>query len=443
MSVAGQHLSQFHLLPLLGGRGDPSQSGLPGRLVLGLLAFMGLDASAQIALQNAVTTDRGIEARRLASEASLSDQPGGEAGPVQFSAEFSYSFAFNDNVNYSESDAAGDLIQTPAVSIDLAVPITQRSALGFRVGIGYQAYWHNEDLSRWQLSPDSEIAYDLQVKDAYFTVFNRFTYSQDVYNQPSVANSATFPQFQNTAGLQVTWNPYDYVVAGGYSYQLVRSGSDENRQIDSGSHLLFGRLGHLYAEGAINTGVEISVTFTDYLQSTNSDSTVVSLGPYLEWELSEALDLQLRGGYAFYTFSTVQSPDQSTDENTFYLGLDARHQLTDYIFHQLVVTHGVAPGAEQNVAFVVQTDIGYLLSYAFVENALLDLGVNFVHGEQSESVGGGSETFDQFRLRTGARWSLSTRIRLDLAYELFIRDSNLLGRSYTANQITLGGGYTF
>jgi hypothetical protein len=409
------------------------------------LALMtaGFPASGQIALRNAVVTDLGIEARRQASEAALVDHPGGELGPAQLSLGFAYSIGYSDNVNFSEEEPRTDLIQKPLLTLGIALPVTPRSSMGLQVGVGYEVYWHNDDLSRWQISPDSELAYDLQVKDVLITFFDRFSYSQDVYNEPGVANRATFPRFQNIAGTQVSWVPRDFVVAGGYSYDLVQSGSSENDYINRGSHLVFGRLGHLFAEGAINTGLEVSATFTSYQNNTNDTTTVLSLGPYWEWVVTDALRARLRGGYVSYSYTTVLAGAPSEDDATFYAGFAMEHQLTDYLSHQVSVTHGVLPGAEQDTAFVVQTDVTYSIAYNFVDAATLRAGLNYVSGEQEQSQGGLAEEFDQIRIDAGIRWELTTRLALDLAYGLVVRDSNLDDRSYTRNQVTLGGAYAF
>ena len=115
-------MNSCELVPWRGGalsaaRAVVGCAGSRVRLIVVLLAAVGMQVSAQIALQNAVVTDRGIDARRQANQEALKDLPGGEAGPVRYSLEFSYTVGFSDNVNFSESDAAGDFIQTPAVGV--------------------------------------------------------------------------------------------------------------------------------------------------------------------------------------------------------------------------------------------------------------------------------------------------------------------------------------
>jgi opacity protein-like surface antigen len=282
------------------------------------------------------------------------------------------------------------------------------------------------------------------VKDVYITVFNRFSFTQDVYSEPSVANQAQVPRFENTVGTQVSWIPDKFVVAGGYSYQISFSDSEGFNYLNRNSHLLFGRAGYLFGEGAASSGLEVSATLTDYEQNLNSDTTVLSLGPYLDWRLTESINLRLRGGYVMYSYQTVLAPEQANDQSSFYLGLSVDQRLTEHIRHGVAITQGVRPGVERTSAFVLETGIGYSISWAFIDPASLRLGVNYTHGEQSASAPLTlSEVYDQYRVGVGVSWNPIGRLTLNAGYDCYIRESDVAGRSYTVNRVMLGAGYTF
>lgn len=410
----------------------------------GILLVGGQFASAQEALRNAVLNDRGLAERREYRASPPADEPGWKAGPVRFAVGFSYGLEFNDNVRNSETDPEGDLIQAPALNVGIAGPISERSDLNFQMGVGYQAYWHNAELSQWIISPGSEVAYDLQVTDVFITLFDRFSFTQDVYSEPGLANQAQVPRFENTLGTQISWIPDRFVVAGGYSYQISFSDSQEFEYLNRNSHLLFGRAGYLFGDGAASSGLEVSATLTDYEQNLNSDTTVISLGPYLDWQLTEAIEIRLRGGYVMYSYETVLAPGQAKDQSDFYLGMNLDQELTGYIRHGLAITQGVRAGAEQATAFVLETAIGYSISWAFIDSASLNLGLNYIRGEQSASEPLTlSEVYDQYRLGIGAQWNPIGRLSLNAGYDVYVRESDVATRSYTVNRVLFGAGYTF
>lgn len=409
------------------------------------LAGSGVLGWAQEALRNAIRTGDAFAARhRAASAAQPRDEPGWKAGPVRFSVGVSYSLQFSDNVNYSQSNPASDLIQYPSVRLGMTVPVSQRSSLTFQAGVGYRSYWHNSGLSRWVIAPGSVLAYDVQVKDVYFTFFNRFEFTQDVNQQAGLAGVAVFPRFENTLGTQIAWIPSDWILSGGYSYQVVISDSDQFNYLDRNSHLLFGRAGRLFGQGAGNTGVEVSATLTDYSQNLNSDTTVVSLGPYLDWQATDAITLGLRGGYVFYTYTTVIVPGQPNNQSSYYLGLTADQRLTDAITHDVRVTHSVQPGVQAGSAFVVETVLGYGVRWRFVDPASLGFNLSYTLGQQEVSGGlGPSEDYQQARVGIGLTYEVISRLVVGVGYDFSVRDSNLDGRNYTENRITLRAGYTF
>ena len=413
------------------------------QLILGALFFTTGFVQAQEALRNAVRTEAGYVQRRAYYATPRGDEPGWNAGPVRFSLSASYAMEFNDNITYSEASPASDLIQIPSVSLGIAVPLSQQSDLTFQVGVGYRSYWDNDGLSRWEIDPGSVLAYDLQVQDVYISVFNRFDYTSQVQYEAGLANIAQFPRFLNTAGLQVAWVPGDWLVSGGYSYQIAYTDSDTLSYINRGSHLLYAQGGRLFGEGAGNAGVEASATLSDYTDNTAfSETTVVSLGPYVTWQVTDAIDVALRGGYVFY--STMLNPSGSTDQNSYYLGFAGGQQLTDWISHRLQFTRRVNPGVVDGSAFTIEDVIEYFIAWNFVDPASVGARVFYTHGQQEAASGlGASEIYDQVRFRIGLTWNVISNLDLDVGYAIVVRESDLPGRSYTQNSVTFGAIYRF
>ena len=415
---------------------------------LGVFAFLALVSSitslAQPALQNAVLNDQGFRERRLARAQAFSDVEGVEVGSFKFGLSASYSLEFNDNVNTTSTDPEGDIIQTPSLSLAISTPITDRSDLSLRFGVGYRAYWHNEDLSRITITPGSAIAYDIQIEDVFITVFDRMSYTEDVTTAPDLANQAQFPRFDNTIGTQLTWIPDRFLVSAGYSYQTSLSTEDQFNYYNKSSHLPFARAGYIFSQGAANAGLEFSVTFTDYEENINQDSSIVSFGPYMDWQLSDAIQAGLRGGFLYTANSLTILPEETFDANSYYFGLNVGHQLTDYISQSININHGTRPSDQQGAAFTEETSVSYGVSWAFIDPASIGLNFNYIHGDQTVAAGvTPSEIYDQFRVGIGLSYALAERLSGSLSYGYVVRDSDLPSRGYTQNRVTLGLSYRF
>jgi opacity protein-like surface antigen len=400
---------------------------------------------AQPALQNAVLTDQGVYVRQRARVAApFSNVEGVEAGPVRFSLAASYSLEFNDNVNASEGDREGDLIQVPRVDVGVSARISERSELAFQAGLGYRAYWHNTDLSGLTIAPGSALSYDLQVRNVFVTLFDRFSYTEDVSAVADLADVPQFPRFENTIGAQATWLPGDFLVTGGYSYEVYQSTSDDFSYVNSVSHLPFLRGGYVFGGGAANAGVEFTTTLTDYESRTNSDSTIVSLGPYLEWQVSDFLHAGLHGGILYLVNSLTILPEESFSADSYYMRLDADHTLTGHLSHRLQLDHRVRNSVEQGASFTEETQANYQIAWAVTEPVSLRIQLNYIHGEQTVAAGvDPSEVYDQWRGGAGISWSLSARLSSDLAYEYIVRESDQPNRGYNQNRVTLGLSYRF
>lgn len=429
-------------------------------------------SSAQDALRTAVRGDQSLAARNLAATT-----PGEErikAGPFEFNVGLSYGFEFNDNVRNVRSPREEDYIQTPQLDINGFLPVsdTGRMSLGF--GVGYADYFQNNDLDRLYFSPNSELAYDFSVKDFRFTIYDSFSYSYDLEGVgAAAAGVAQYPRFENTAGLRAIWAPSKWSYQAGYSHlNLITdnsgsSGSDFSYQ-DRSSEQVFGRIGYSIAP-ATSVGLEVSSSLSDYVDSAQPDNVSFSIGPYTEWQLSEAITLSLRGGYTHYSFDStpgavpgtnivvIRPASEAYDLDTYYASLSFSHRLTEFITHGASAVHSIQPGFNQGSDYTESTVIGYQVSWNLTQNTTVGANLGYSHGTEVQTQIPPASTniiqiddleltddiYDTYTFGVSSSYRLSQQTTVTLRYNHYRRESNDADRSYFNNRVSIGLRYQF
>lgn len=150
-----------------------------------VLLGAGFSASAQDALESAIQGDRSYRDR--SSVEFIPELDAIRTGPLTYAIGVGYGLEWNDNVHYESDGQDSDFIHTPRANVRANWRATRDSTLSLGVAFGYQKYTEESDLDRTFFTPDSDIAWDIAVKDWVFTLYDRLLYSQDLLNQGALA----------------------------------------------------------------------------------------------------------------------------------------------------------------------------------------------------------------------------------------------------------------
>ncbi len=359
-------------------------------------------------------------------------------GPVGFSLGAAVGLTYDDNVLLVEDDPQEDFIIAPGVNLGVYYPITDRTRLNIGVGVAYEIYTEGTRDDRFTLAPNSEVALDFEIGRSLITVYDRFTFSQDLLDQPEARSSQNYGGFDNSLGFRVFWVPEPLLVEGGYSWNLFKATDDEFSDLDRNSHQVFARVGQIIQERT-RWGVEVSGSLTVYDQPLRNDFTSVSVGPYLEWQVTEALNLNLRGGWSWTMFDDnglLATPD---DVSVPYLALQAQHQLTASFSHNLTAVREVSVGI--NTQYIELFTVRYGFNWQLSDFITFGAGAFYEKGEEPTVLI--TEDFDRVGFDVGLPFELTDHLSLALTYQFTTRDSNIAGRDYDDNRVTLTFSYLF
>src|SRR4029077_17433808 len=96
--------------------------------------------------------------------------------------------------------------------------------------VGYSAYIIHPELSRFYITPGSELSFDIYSGDFWINFHDRFSISENSYQDPTVTGNGDYSQLQNALGVAATWDLNKVLVRGGYdhvNYQTISGGAGQ------------------------------------------------------------------------------------------------------------------------------------------------------------------------------------------------------------------------
>ena len=412
------------------------------------LLFTVLSASAQEALRNSVAGQTASSSR---SQQMQSQDYTFKDGDFRMLLTPSLGMDWNDNVNLSQTNLLSDYIVKPAVGIIASYPFTQRNLLYIDVTAGYNRYLEHPNLSTFDLNSSSGtgLSFDVGIKDVTINLHDWLSYVQDSAQNGTVANTATFGVFQNTAGLSSTWDLNQVTLSAGYDHQNILSTTAQYDNINHAAELFFARAS-LQVHPKVTVGLETTAALTTYNQSVLNNNDAYTVGAYTELRPSEFLKVTARGGFSTYQFqntSTTNSqnpvPIQTANQNSWYASLNLSHQPRKSISYSLEAGREIQLGTQSDL--VEDWYVRPSITWNIIKDLTFNTDMFYEHGNQS--VGnvsgnlGNNGTFDWYGGSLSVNHPLTSRLNLSLNYRLTFRSSGSANDSYTQNLVGLQLSY--
>jgi hypothetical protein len=304
-----------------------------------------------------------------------------------------------------------------------------------------------------EIAPGSALTWSVGYDEATLTLFDQVSYLQSVSTESALTGVAVYPRLENTVGARIDWLPGRWAFALGYSHDDFISTSSQFEYLNRSSEYFFGRAGWRFAERT-QLGLEASASFTDYQLPIQPNNKNISFGPYLEWQVTQALDVTLRGGSVIYLFDTPQKSLQGSELDSFYFGLELNQQLTDFLSHRLNVRRDIRQGVNQGSGYIEELTATYAISWALTQR--ITVGANFIyeHGKQpydfpvfifpfGQVIFETVENYDRYGGGPSITWQATDRISASVAYNYWLRQSNLPGLGYSQNSVLFTLKYNF
>jgi hypothetical protein len=347
---------------------------------------------------------------------------------------------WNDNVYLSKDNQQDDFILRPLIGLNASYPVTQHNLLQLDVTFGYSKYFNHNDLSTWYLQSGSALSFDIYVKDFWINLHDYFSFVQDSSREAAVANTGTYGNFLNTAGISGTWDLEDVTLSLGYDHQNYLATTSQYEYLDHASEMIVPRAG-LKVHPQLTVGVEGSASFTTYDQKILNDNVGYSAGVYGDYRPGHYFSLQPRFGYTIYDFQQTSTAIKAQDLDTWYVDLTISHQATEFMSYNLSAGHELRLGIQSDAIqdWYVRPNI----TWNVLKHLSIQTGLFYEHGKEGTArlTGVTEDNYDWIGGNISLGYAFLRNAQVSLNYRVTFRSSNDTTREYTQNQVGLQLSY--
>jgi hypothetical protein len=362
------------------------------------------------------------------------------AGPVRFRFSATMGVEYNDNINLSQSDKQEDVIFRPQVNFNAIWPVTQLNTLIMDIGLSYAIYAQHssDDTNGVLIAPMSRLAFDVFIGDFRINFHERPSLQQDPVAEVQLSNTADYGRFENTAGVSVLWDLNKVLVTLGYDHYNFVSTTSEFDYLNRNAEILAGTVSFAVASNT-NLGVEAYSVYSYYDQNVMNDSIDASIGGFVETQVSNYLKVRAAAGYQWMNFDDTGSVDDSSDLSSYYVNILISNRLNANISQAVSAGHETQLGVNSN--FITLTYVRYTTNWSIIRNTLIS--TEFFYEDGQDSGGFIDEHLQRYGAAVSVGYQLTPHVTLGLRYQYTQKDSDVAGRDYKQNRVSLDGTYSF
>ena len=386
-------------------------------------------------------------------------------GEVLLRVDANISTEFTDNVDLSATPKA-DFIVTPNIGITGIWAVTKLNTLRFRTSFGYSYHFNSPKLNQQfaTLSPDSALTFDVYAGDVKISFHEQPSLQTETYNQGSLSGVAQLERFTNTAGFSVLWDTNDVVWNLGYDhYNFITLGGANSSSGTTASAI--SRLDHstdqisasvaVKISSALISGVESTASYSDYPKQSDSNFSMLSMGPFFEFQLTNYTHVFLSGGYkgvfsganaagsVSVSSSTVAQPAKG-DPSGYYANLTFVHRLNRYYSDRLAFAHTDDVDA---LGGHTQTDsVQYFGNWRVNSKLSLSAGlfIESVHIVAGSAISGTvASDYSRYGGSLSTGYQISPHVDATLSYQYANKMAERSSESYAQNRVIISLGYRF
>jgi len=359
-------------------------------------------------------------------------------GPVNLRVETDLTFSFNDNISLTKTGRVSDIIVTPMGIVHASWVVSDLNTLKLNVGIGYEAYLLNSQYNNLVLAPDSQASFNFFAGDVAINLQDTFSYQQDPTAVAQLSNQARLNRFLNDAGVTAQWDLNDIMVDLAYDHSNLWVMDSIYNYLTNQSDTFAPKL-TIKVDESISTGVNASVSYTQYQQSFENNFFSESAGPFVNATLSNNLSLTGQFGGFFSQYQHGGGNGDNSSIASYYGSLGINNQLNTAWSQALTAGREFLPGLTSNYTDRIYAN--YSDSWQATKEIALNSSIFWENLTDSDSTF--RETSDRYGVNLGLNDTLSPHANLSFNYQFLLKDSDPSYLSYIQNVGTVEMVYNF
>lgn len=191
---------------------------------------------------------------------------------------------------------------------------------------------------------------------------------------------------------------------------------------------------------------------TDYQDPTSNNNKNVAVGPFVDARISEYSTVRLLFGYVTYFIEAAQTSGTTNSQTASQTSSQTGSQTENGLFVDLSINQRLGPGLSHSLSVGRQfqstvtsgtADTMYVTHAAtwqlFLKTSL-STSISYQHITES---GGLREKLDQYSVGLSASRQIMKHLSTTVQYQLYLKNSDLQGSSYTQNRLVFDLNYTF
>lgn len=383
----------------------------------------------------------GVNAVANRSTSVVDESSTAKLGASRLKLETDIHLEYNDNINLAEVGRLSDFIIEPHVGIDTSWNLTRTNQLSLNLGLGYQYYVAHPNLGTSILivDPGSQLNFDVFLGGKVRLNFHdSFSVSSDPTEDATLSNVVNFSRFENTAGAGLVWDMNHLIASLDYDHYTFISLTSAFSYLNSNSETISSSLAWMRNENS-TVGLNAKLTYTYFDQDVQNDSTVVGVGPYVDFSLTRYIKLHIDCGIQEGSFAGGGSNGDMSNISGWYGTAAIVHRLNRWCIESLSIGHTYQLGLISNFELVDS------IHYSITPNIFKKVATTayFFCENVDDSGDIQPEKLTRYGLGIHFGYRLNRKTSLTMDYQYLLKDSNLPLLSYYQNRVFIDLQYQF
>lgn len=373
-------------------------------------------------------------------------------GDLDLNLTGSLTQSYDSNIGLSSEDPRSDWITQLGFRLGGSIELTEINSLRLSIGTEYRKYWENPQYDSHKnslaLTPETGLELLFQAGNFDFRLYDDFSLLSQPGDQrffdsnsgTSLGDIVLYERMRNRLGLDAVWtiNPY-WNANAGLSRRDVMPLDNQFRNLERHSYLASLGLTHNLAANLDVYG-QLSGSADSWRTDFQPDSSSQTVGVGANWKATDFLESEVFLAWTRRSFDRKAGNQDPTRDTSGLTGnIELTHLINPDWQHSLRYSRSIDLGSISNELTVQNAT--YRIDYAGFERSDLFLSVFWEEGTESGIIS--PEGYDRWAFRTGLGYPLSQKLAFSSFYEHTFRDSNIQGRNFSRNRVSVTLTYSF